>query len=351
MPLLENYGGVSEITARSISITTTLVLLTLLQVLLGELIPKNVGIQYPEKLSMLTTVPMRWSMKIFKPAIWLLNGSGRLILRLINKDITTEHTHVHSPEEIAKLVDESKQGGMLVSEEHFLLRNTLLKREAPVHTVMIPRARMFAASVDLPLGELMSTLADSPYSRLPLYRETIDNIVGFVHLKDLLCPQRTTSRKIMHSVPFVPETLPLKNVFALLQRKHFQLAIVMDEFGGTAGLVTLEDILEELFGDIQDEFDLPEGKLQISEDNRLLIPGETMISELNNIIGVDLPTDAQNTVAGMVLNHLGHMPKIGEEVEINGHIFQVSNISGRTIITVSLKITQDQINHFSKYSL
>lgn len=350
LPFLQGLGNLSAITARSVGITSTLIFLTLLQVTFGELIPKNIGIQYPEKISSLTAIPMRWSMIIFKPVIWLLNGSGRLFLRAISLELSPEHSHIHSPEEIAILVDESVKGGAIIPEEHFLLKNTLLKREAPVHTVMIPRARMLTASIDSTVSELNTVLAESPYSRLPLYRETIDNIVGFVHLKDLLCLGQNTPRKIMHSVPFVPETLPVKNVFSLLQRKHFQVAIVMDEFGGTAGMVTLEDILEELFGDIQDEFDLTDRLIRVSGDNLLLIPGETKIAELNNLIDIDLPTRTHNTIAGLVLNYLGHMANIGEKVEISGQLFRVRKVSGRSITTLSLELTAEQINLFREKS-
>ncbi|MDH5506877.1 MAG: hemolysin family protein, partial [Anaerolineae bacterium] len=248
-PLLVQYGDITDLLANSLSVTFILVIFSVLQILFGELIPKNIGIQFPERMALLTAIPMRMSIIVFKPLIWVFNGSGQILMKLFNLDISSEHTHIHAPQEIAMLVEESGAGGAINPEEQRLIKNTLKLRQAHARQVMIPRTKMLTAPDDMPPRDMLELLADSPYSRLPLYTGTVDNIVGVVHLKELLCFEKFNDspdiHSIMHTVPFIPETMPVKNVFDMLQNRRFQVAIVMDEFGGTQGMVTLEDLIEE----------------------------------------------------------------------------------------------------------
>ena len=351
-PWLAQLGEMSKVTAQSISITIILLLLTLLQVLIGEIVPKNIGIQYPEKLALLTLIPMRWSIAVFKPLIWLFNGSGSLIMRIFGQEIATEHVHIHAPEEILILVEESGEGGVLRQEERRLLKNTLQLRESMVRQVMIPRTRMMSASDKLTGNEMLKLIADSPYSRFPINKGTIDNIVGVIHIKDLLCldqhAQNTNVGEIMRPVPFVPETMPVKTVFSLLQRKHFQVAIVLDEFGGTAGMVTLEDLIEEIFGELQDEFDTYIPPLRVIIGNWLWIRGDTLVSEINETLELDLPDDEVDTIGGLVLNAFGDVPSVGSEVVINTNKFKVEKMSGRGVSAISLQATAAQIKRLQE---
>jgi CBS domain containing-hemolysin-like protein len=346
-PLLSDLGNIAELAAQSISATVVLLLLTGLQVLLGELVPKNIGIRYPERLGMATSVPMQWSIAIFRPLIWLFNGSGQLLMRLFGQDVIGEHAHIHAPEEILMLVDESGAGGLLQREEHRLLKNTLQLRDALVRQVMIPRTYMLTASENLKSRELFKLLADSRYSRIPIYRNNIDNIVGVVHLKDLLCLGETGRdlpiSEIMHPVPLVPETMLVKTVFSLLQRKHLHIAVVLDEFGGTAGMVTLEDLIEEIFGELQDEFDAYIPPVRVVPGNRVWLRGDTLISDINDWMDINLADDEVDTIGGLVLNVLGHVPGIGEEVRIQGLEFRVEKMKGRGVTAVSLAANDDQI--------
>ena len=194
-PWLAALGGLAPAAAASLSATIVLLVLTGFQVVFGELVPKNIGVQYPERLALSTAVPLRWSMLLFSPLSWLFNGSGRLVLRLFGIEPTSEHVHVHSPEEIAILVEESGAGGVLDTQERRLIENTLWMRRTTVRQLMVPRTRVLAAPVERPCDELFSLLATSPFSRLPLYDKSIDNILGVVHLKDLLClRQQVTAR-------------------------------------------------------------------------------------------------------------------------------------------------------------
>ena len=223
-----------------------------------------------------------------------------------------------------------------------------------VRQVMIPRTQMLAAPDNLTCDELFTLLADSRFSRLPLYRGTIDNIVGVVHLKDLLCMEQQLQLRnvadILRPVPFFPETIPVKTVFSLLQRKHLQVAIVLDEFGGTAGMVTLEDLIEEIFGELQDEFDVGYvPPYRLLPGNRLWIRGDTLIDELNERLEeLRLPDRNVDTIGGLILNAIGPLPGLGteiegQEVEINGWKFRVEKTHGRGVTAVSLALTPQQI--------
>ena len=350
IPLLSRLGSVSEALAESIGATAVLLFFTILQVLLGELVPKNIAMQYPERLAMFMMLPMRWSITLFAPLIWLFNGSGHLLMRLFRMQTVSEHAHVHSPEEIAMLVEESGAGGVLEKEEYRLLRNTLQMHDSVVRQVMIPRTQMLAAPCDTPCHELLAMLAESSYSRLPLYEESTDNIVGAIHLRDLLCmgPQSCADdvKRIMHPVHYIPETMRTQEVLSLLQRQHLHLAVVLDEYGGTAGIVTIEDLLEEIFGEMQDEFDMSAvPSIQVATGNWVWIRGDTPIEDVAALLDLRLPANEDvDTIGGLVLDAFGQVPKTNDEVEIAGIRFRVVKMAGQWVNVVGLIVSPAQID-------
>lgn len=350
-------GANAELVAQSVSAAAILILLTVLQVVLGELMPKNVGILYPEQLAIATAQPMQWSLTLFRPLIWVFNGSGQLLLRLLGSTPVTEHAHLHSPEEIMFMVEESSAGGVLDQEERRLLVNTLELRHTPARKAMIPRNRMIAAPIERPCQELFQLLADSPYSRLPLYEESVDNIVGVVHLKDLMLlqynstPQEQTQalRQILHEAPFVPDSMLIEDVMALLQKTHSNVAIVIDEYGGTAGLITFEDLVEEIIGEFQDEFDPENSAMVVQANNRMLVRGEVQIEDLNELLGLYLPTDNVDTIGGLVTSTLGRIPAIGEEVTISDTTLRVENMEQNRVLEVSFPVRPEQLERLEEH--
>jgi putative hemolysin len=345
VPLLSSLGGLSEVSAQSISAFVVLFILSLFQVLLGELIPKNIGIQQPERFAILTSRPLQWSGWIFKPLIWLFNGSGILLMRFFKIEPSGEHGHIHSPEEIALLVEESGEGGAISHEEQVLLSNTLRMREAMVKQVMIPRASMLSIPDTLTVEQAFKIITDSPYSRLPVFNETIDNITHIIHLRDLFCALRrgeqdSSLKKYLRPVLLVPETMQVKDVFALLQRRRFQVAIILDEYGGTFGMVTLEDLIEEIFGDLQDEFDPNLPDIQILSPTLIRVRGHYSIPELNAALHVEFPEDPADTVGGLVMAEIGRIPNIKESVVIQGFPFKVESMKGRAIASVLISVPE-----------
>ena len=348
-PWLERLGISSGAAALSLAATVVLVTLTGFQVVIGELVPKNIAVQYPERLALVTAAPMRWSLLIFRPLIWLFNGSAQLLLRLFGIEPVREHVHIHTAEEIAILVEESGAGGVLDQQERRLIENTLWMSHASVRQIMAPRTRVLAAPVDAPYEQLFSLLASSTFSRLPLYAGSIDNVVGVVHLKDLLCLHAQTPleavdvRQVMAPALFIPESMPADEAFALLQRRRNHVAVVLDEFGGTAGIVTLEDLIEEIFGEVQDEFDQETPLFRVLPGNRVLVRGDWLIEDLNELLDLHLPTAAADTIGGLVLSELARVPQVGEFVEVAGATLRVERTEGNGVTAVSLPTTPDQV--------
>ncbi|MFZ2489475.1 MAG: hemolysin family protein [Anaerolineae bacterium] len=346
---LARLGIVSELTAASLSATVILLVLTGFQVVLGELVPKNIGVQYPERLALLTAWPMRWSLILFRPLTWFFNGSGQLVLKLLGVEPTSEHAQAHTAEEIALLVEESGEGGLLDQQERRLIENTLWMRRSSVRQIMVPRTRVLAASVDTPSAELFSRLAKSYFSRLPLYEGSVDNIIGVIHLKDLLClhdaqgENEVNMRDVMTPALFIPESMPADEAFSLLQHKRYHVAVVLDEYGGTAGIVTLEDLIEEIFGEVQDEFDQEVPLFRVMPGNRVLVRWDWLISDLNELLDLKLPTEEAETIGGLMLNELAHVPEVGEMVDVAGVPLCVERVEGNAVAAVSLPATPDQV--------
>ncbi|RIK56166.1 MAG: HlyC/CorC family transporter [Chloroflexi bacterium] len=351
-PRLGTLDAATQAAVGSILSTVILLTLTILQVILGELMPKNVALQYPERLALLTAPIMRWSVALFRPLIWLFNGSGQFLLRLMGREVVAEQAHLHSPEEILILVEESGAGGVLDAEERRLLVNTLQLRNLTARRVMIPRNHMLAAPVDKPCDELFRILATSPYTRLPLFDTTIDTIVGVVHLKDLMQSywrqQRSAGaapcnvREIMRGVLHVPDSALVEEVMETMQRQRYNMAVVVDEYGGTAGMITFEDLVEEIIGEFQDEFDVENPPLELRPNNRLRVRGDVLLDDLNEVLTFPLPTDDINTIGGLVLATLGRIPRAGDIAQVGDLPIRVDRVVNNSIVAVSFPVQAEQ---------
>ena len=336
-------------TAAATGIATTLVLifLTTLQVVLGELVPKSLAIQYPERVALATVLPVKWSADyLLKPLIVILNGSGTLILKLLGVAADHEHAHIHSPEEIVILVRESHRGGLIDADERQFLQNVFRSSRIQAGEIAIPRNRMVAAPIDRPVDQVLEMAAESAFTRIPIYEHDIDHIVGFVHLRDLFALHRTDPtaglRSILRPVPFVPESLSLPAVWDRLDQAQSYLAIVFDEYGGTAGLLTREDLIEELFGELQDEFDDERALITPAGEGRVVVRGDMLIANLNDLLEIELPHDTASTVGGLIMDQLGRVPRVGDTVQIEHTILQVEAIAHNSVTSVRITLpTQD----------
>ena len=328
LPVVDN-----EIAAAGIASTLVLIILTTLQVILGELVPKTIAIQYPERTAYATVLPMKWSAEIIlRPLIILLNGSGTILLKLLGSSHDGGHRHVHSPEEIQFLIEQSHQGGLLNAEERELLGNALRISNLKVNDVFIPRIQMVTVAANTSVTELLQLAVESHYTRIPVYESDVDHIIGMVHLKDIFRLYQTDStasiRACLRKVSFVPETMFTNDVWETFNKERTYMAIVFDEYGGTVGMVTREDLLEELFGDVQDEFDDDEEQeiVKISDDE-YRVQGMVTIVDLNNELELSLPTEDAHTINGLLINQLERMPVVGDVVQLENIELEVQSIA------------------------
>jgi putative hemolysin len=348
-------ANVAAAAAHSIAATGVLLGLTMLQVMLGELFPKSVAIQYPEKVALLTAVPMRWSIALLRPLIWLFNGSGRLILRLFGQEERDTMANIHSPEEIEILVTESHEGGLLDDEERQMLRNTFRMRELTARQVMVHRTRVTAAPVESSVIELIEKAIEAGITRIPLYQGTIDTIIGFVHLKDLFrlhVEGRENLAEIWRDVVYVPESLPVAAVWEALRNARQYMAIVFDEYGGTAGLITVEDLIEEIFGELQDEFDNEIPLISRDKEGRTYLRGDLLVADVNEYLELNLPQDAADTLSGLILSELGRPPLEGDEITVGGIVIRVEAMADLGVLEVSLQTgANEQISQLGEWEV
>lgn len=347
-PRLEPFLGraITEESAVALSSTVVLALMTSLQVILGELFPKSLAIQYPEKLALAVVIPIRISQWILTPLIWLFNGSGRLILRVFGMEEKGGHVHLLSAEEIEMLVTESHEGGLLDDEERQMLRNTFRLADLTARQVMVHRTRLVTAPITTSVRDLLEIALEAGYSRIPVYQETLDNIIGFVHVKDvfrLYVQKEGELEDVLREVTYVPEMISVSDVWETLNKKGQYMAIVFDEHGSTVGLVTFEDLIEEVFGELQDEFDDETALVSIDESGRILLRADLLVTDVNEYLGLSLPHEDADTLGGLVLTTLGRRPEVGEEVAIGDTVIRTESVDDLSASVVSIPKTKSII--------
>ncbi len=337
-----NFGSAApDVAAAAAAAIIVLATLTTLQVVLGELVPKSVAIQYPERVATLVVIPMEWSLLIFRPIIRVFNGSGRLLLRLLGHGEQDTHHRSYSPEEIEILVSGSHEGGLLDAGERQMLRNAFRLRDLTARQVMIHRTRIAAAPVDSAIKDLINLSLAEGFTRIPIYEETIDRVRGFVHIKDvfrLYVQQSEDLAAILRPVVQVPEAMPVVDVWEILNKQRQYVAIVFDEYGGTAGLITMEDLVEEVFGELQDEFDDETALISLDKEGRIYLRGDLLVNDVNEYLDLDLPGEVADTLGGLVISDLGRKPRVGDQVQIGGRIIRVEAMEDLSIAEVSLDI-------------
>jgi putative hemolysin len=335
-PLFVQFGPMQPATAESTSAAVVLISLTTLAVVLGELVPKSLALQNPTKTALFTVLPMQWSLRLFAWSIWFLNGSGVLLLKLLRVP-STGHRHVHSPEEIALLIAESRDGGLLEPEEQVRLHRALRLGLRTARQLMVPRARLAGIEASTPFDEVLRIVAASPYSRLPVYRESLDTIVGILHIKDVVTrfvqPGRHTVASLMRPIIRVSESMAADRLLALLRERRSHQALVVDARDGVVGLITLEDVVGELLGGVADEFKAAQLRPIRLSDGRLRLPGLMRLDQAAPLIGQPWSGRA-DTVGGHVLERLNRVPEPGEEMVIDDVHVEIEAVDGGAVTSV-----------------
>ncbi|QJD98306.1 HlyC/CorC family transporter [Mucilaginibacter robiniae] len=317
--------------------------ITILHIVFGELAPKTLAIQRSTRTALAVALPLRFFFVFFRPAIWVLNTFANFILSLFGvAAVHGDETH-HSSEELQYLLEQGKESGALDSNEHELIKNVFDFNERVVKNIMVPRTKISGIDITTDPDELLECLVTEGYSRMPVYDDTIDKIVGIVHAKDILplVARKTTFelKDIIRTPYFIPETKKINDLMAELQQKRMQIAIVLDEFGGTAGMVTLEDIVEELVGEIQDEFDEEKPIVDKVNDREFIVSAAATIYDANSHLPHDLPEDRDfDTVSGWVSEIFGKIPDVGEQREADGYNVTVLRKTDQNVESVKLEL-------------
>ena len=320
------------------------IIITVLHIILGELVPKALALLYPEQVSRWVAAPLMGFAWVMAFPIAILNNSANWLLRLMRINPPGENERLHSPEELRMLVEQSTEGGSLLREDARLLEGVFEFSEKTAQEVMTPRTQMVALEADLPVEGAADEVAVARRSRYPVYTESLDEIVGVVHAKDILTALRSrpgvTVRTIMRPPLFVPGTREVEDVLADMKRLKTHLAVVLDEYGGTAGLVTMEDLLEEIVGPIYDEYD-PQDK-NAPRAGGPLLDGAMPISEFNTEYDEALDDTEYNTIGGYVFGQIGRLPRPGDRVPIGTRTLEVVDMEGRRVRTLRLHASKPE---------
>ena len=336
--------------SHSLSAGLAFAMITFLHVVVGELAPKSIALQNPDRTSLVVARPTLWSERLFKPFIWALNGTGNALLRLVGLEPASGHQLVHSVEELKMLVTESAEVGAVARQESELLHAIFEFGDLLVRQVMIPRTEIIAVEADLPLAEIIPLITESTYTKFPVYDDDLDNILGIIHVKDLLRTmqeagwQNSTARSLLREPMYVPETLPVSTLLRRFRDNRQHIAIILDEFGGTGGLVTLEDLLEEIVGEVSDPFDKFSPEIETLADGSLLVDGLCLIEDVNKYLDLDLNDPAYDTIAGYTLGKMGRIPKVNDSVEFDKVLIQVEAMDGMRIERLKLTRLEDKVS-------
>src|SRR5438067_995247 len=327
--------------ATSIAIALAFAGITFLHIVFGELAPKYIAISDPLPVALRLMRLLGAFYVLFKPAIWILNKSSNFLLRRVLRLQAIRASELaHSEEELRLILEQSEKSADVTPLGRELVFNVLDLRDRVVRDIMTPRGEIVYLAIEDDFDTNITKAIESQHTRFPLCRENLDNTIGLIHIKELLPMMRDPHpdlMKIKRELLPVPEMMPLENLLRLFLNKHAHVAIVVDEFGGTVGLVTLEDVLEELVGDIQDEFDFEKEEFRKISANEFSVDGALGLYELNDLAELDLESPDVSTVGGYVTHLLGHLPKIGEQVKIDGYLVTVSEADNRRVKQLHFK--------------
>jgi CBS domain containing-hemolysin-like protein len=340
-PLFFKLNIMGETAIRTLSFAVAFSAITFMHIVLGELAPKTMAIRKSVAVTLWVAAPLGWFYTLFKPAIWFLNGTANGLLKHVLKiHPATEHELAHSEEELRVILAESAKAKEVTALGKELLINALDLRERVVRDISTPRGEVIFLNTEDTFEENMKRAQESRHTRFPLCRGHLDETIGLVHIKDLLKllrepdPNLESIRRELHNVP---EMMPLEKLLGFFLSRHAHLALVIDEFGGTAGIVTLDNVLEEIVGEIQDEFDAEKPELRKVAQDEFSVAGSLGLYELNDKLGLELESEDVSTVGGYVTQLIGHLPHGGEKTRIQNFEVTVTKADGRRVLEVLFK--------------
>jgi CBS domain containing-hemolysin-like protein len=323
--------------ATILAILIAYAVLTFFHVVIGELVPKGVALGHPEGTALGVAAPVRAFFTIFKPLIFVLRRATDGVLRLLGLEEPGAERDPLSEAELRMLLSRSSQEGEIEHEEQQMIDKVFVFGDKDAADVMVPRPEVVAVSITLPPEQALASVLESPYTRYPVYRETLDDVIGVLHVRDLFSAMHERGlasvrlEELLRPAYVVPETKDLATLLQDFRRTNSHFAVVVDEYGGMAGICTLEDLLEEIVGEIEDEFDVPEQLIEQVDDDTYRLDGMFPIDEFNSRFGTELPDEDFHTVGGFVFGQLGRAPEVGDDVSFNGLQFDVLEVDGSRI--------------------
>jgi CBS domain containing-hemolysin-like protein len=335
--------GLEAVATHTVAAAIAFAIITVLHIVLGELVPKTLALLYPEKISAAVVAPLLGFSWLMAGPIVLLNGIANGLVSLLGLRPPGQHGRLHSPEEIRMLVEQSGEGGALGAGDARMLEGVFEFSEKSAGDVMTPRTEMIVLPASLSVPEAADRVAAARRSRYPVIADSIDSIVGVVHAKDVLAALRANSDAEILTLArkplFVPRTKEVEDVLVDMKRLKVHLAVVLDEYGGTAGLVTMEDLLEEIVGPIFDEHDRVDRQLvaTVETPEGTLLPGSMPVVEFNKRYGVALDADDYATLGGFLFGELGRLPVVGETVEAGGRVFEIVQMAANRVVQVRMQ--------------
>ena len=321
-------------------------ILTYLSVVLGELVPKSIALQRAERLAVWLAVPLDWLGRVANPLVWVLQRSANWIARLFGVQPAPAGMTMHTEEDIRLIVAQTEE---IPAAEEEMLYKVFDFADKEAHDVMVTRPEVVALSIDLPPQEALAAVIDSPYTRYPVYRDSLDDMLGILHVRDLFHAlydrgiENVVIEHIVRPAHVVPETKDLASLLGEFRRQNQHMALVVDEYGAVQGIVTLEDLLEEIVGEIEDEYDLPDDSIERVDETHIRIHGTFSIDDFNEQFGTGLPQEDYHTIAGFVFGELGRAPQPGDEVEYDGLRFSVVEVDGQRIERLEVEFVEREL--------
>jgi putative hemolysin len=338
--LAERFGAVM---ASFLAVILALLVVTYLHVVIGELVPKGIALGHAERVALFVSTPVRWFFTVARPFIWLLEESTNALLRGLGLEPPGEHMEAHSEAELRMLLTSSAEQGEIEHEEREMLSKVFDFADKEVADVMVPRPEVVAISIALPPEQALKAVLESPFTRYPVYRDSLDDIVGVLHIRDLIKAMHDSGvtsvdlESLVRPAYMVPETKDLASLLTEFRRTNQHMAVVIDEYGSMEGIVTLEDLLEEIVGEIEDEFDRPDDTIEQVDDDTIRVGGTFPIDDFNSRYNCDLPHEDYHTVAGFVFGQLGRGAEAGDQVSHDGVSFHVDSVDGQRIDRLTIK--------------
>lgn len=335
VPPLNALGINSSVTRHFISVIVAFLIITFLHIVIGELAPKSIAIQKSEAVTLWTATPLRLFYRVFRPIIWLFNGAATSLLRLVNIQPASEAQLAHSEEELRMIISASQEGGHIDEVEQTIMRRALIFGEHIVGEIMVPRTEMAALPTEMAIEQALEEVASSNHTRYPVYEDDMDDTIGYVHVKDLYRADRSRSvRTLLRPIGFIAETASIELALKRFQSTRTPLAIVVDEHGGTAGLVTIQDVIEELIGEVQDEFDHEAPPVEELSEGSYSVDGSARLDYLEEALSLRVPDEGFPTLGGRVFEQLQRRPRVGDEARVGNFEARILEVEGMRITRV-----------------